>query len=430
MTTGELLDARDATFPEGEARRGPVALLARALLLAAIPLALWWYPLGVIPAAGNVAASDAALVALWPLVAWRLLVTGGAASAALAPLAIMLLTVLMGLLAGIGAELSGSGIHGTYEFALFMKRFGLASILPVAALLFRSPGMSAWTRGVSAAALGAQALFTLVPSLQAHLVRPEDWDASVFGDRATGLVTNPNELAYTAVALLLLHAAMLPRHPRLLDRVLLLGAIVATGVCVVASASRSGLLGAGAALVYAMLSRRIHLWTRVAVVGFVAAFVAVGLASTAVFEERVSRAYAQGSSEENIASRLDLQGIALRASFANPLGVGYTGFEDAGATVSRKYALLGSDSLYVDTLLAAGFAGLLALLGLVFAGWVHVGRAAGPDERGARLLRAGLVAFLVFGTAAVVPISVASAPLFFSLLGAASFFGHREHADG
>jgi O-antigen ligase len=411
-----------------DARRGPLAFVSRALILAAIPLAVWWVPLGIIPGAGNVTATDAVLALLWVLVAWRLL-TGSAARVGTAAIALPLLAVLLGALAGIGAESSGSGINGRFEFALFMKRFGLAAILPLAAVLFRSPHMAAWTRAATLAAIGAQALFTLVPTLDVHLARPESWEPGIFGDRAIGLVTNPNDLAYTVIALAILHAAMLPVRPRVADRALLLAALAGAAICVVSSASRSGLLGAGSALVFAVLSRRIRLRTRIAVTAVVAATVAIGLSSTAVFEERVTRAYDEGSSEENVASRLDLQSIALRAALDHPLGVGYTGFEGAGARVSRNYELRGSDSLYFDTLLGAGFLGVVALLALLRTAWRHVGRASGGREIGATILKAGVVAFLVFGTAAVVPISVSSAPLFFSLVGAVAYLDPPDASD-
>ena len=101
--------------------------------------------------------------------------------------------------------------------------------------------------------------------------------------------------------------------------------------------------------------------------------------------------------------------------------------ESVNRTVQRATARTGdrsfttSDSVYLDTLLGAGFLGLACLLGLLHLAWRHVGRAAGPASRRGAVLKGGLLAFLCFGTATVVPISVFLSPLFFSIVGAATY---------
>jgi hypothetical protein len=420
VTTWTESDRTGATPSE---RRGPVASAARLALLAAIPLACFWWPIGTVPAAGRVTMSDAVLFALWLLSAWEVLVRG---TSSMGPKAFELiaLVIAVGVLAGIGAALSGSETHATFEFALFMKRFGLAGILPFAALLFRSRWMGAGVRVVTFAAVAAHTLFVLDPALQSHLIRPDDYE-DVFLGRATGLLTNPNDLAYSVVALSILHAAAMPWPPRARDRALLLLVLAGAGFCLVSAASRSGLLGSGAAILFLIVASSLHVRTKLALVASAALVVAWGLSSTTVFEKRVSDAYTEGGSEENVSARLDMQWIAARASLDHPFGVGYTGFEDAGSAVSREYHLHGTDSVYFDTLLGAGFLGLLSLLSLFGIGWMHISSEAGQDPR-ARILHAGVLAFLVFGTAAVVPIAVSSAPLFFSIVASAAFLSDRE----
>lgn len=403
-------------------RRGAVALAARLAILAAIPLACLWWPLGTIPAAGRVTLSDAVLFTLWVLSAWEVLLRAGSGVGA-RPIALVLLVVAIGALAGVGAAVTASRTHGTFEFALFMKRFGLAGILPLAAHVFRAQWMASGVRIVTTAAVAAQTLFTLHPPLQAYLVRPENYE-DVFLGRATGLLTNPNDLAYSVVSLAILHGAATPWPARARDRALLLLVLTGAGICLVSAASRSGLLGSGAALLFLILLSRMRFWTKGALVAAAVLTVAVGFASTSVFEQRVSRAYREGRSEENVSSRLEMQWIAFRAFVDHPLGVGYTGLEDAGSSVSRKYDLKGSDSVYFDTLLGAGVLGLLALLWLFWTAWKHVAGEARDDPR-SRLLQAGILAYLVFGTAAVVPIAVSSAPLFFAIVASASFLSSR-----
>jgi hypothetical protein len=408
------------TFEEATpAARGVTASLGRVLLLAAIPLSLVWIPVGRLPGMGNVAASDVALLGLWALVAVALLVRGGAdvdPAAALMPV----LALLVAALAGLGSEISLPQGKGLFEALSFMKRFGLAAIMPLAAILFRSPGMERWTRWVCVLTLAILAAFTLDPSLQARLPRPEDWNAEAMADRATGSVTNPNDLAYASVSLFVLYGALWPRRARAGSWVLLAFALAAAGVCLVSSGSRSGVIGAGAALGYVLLSARIGLRTKAALIAAAVTVVAAGWSRSTVFEERLGRAYREGLGEINVYSRLDAQWLAVRAAVAHPVGVGFTSFGEVTAA-ERTYFVLGTaDSVYVDTLLGAGFAGLLLLLGLFWLAWRQTARGA-ADARRASVLRAGLVAFFVFGLATVVPVSVFLAPLFFTLAAASAY---------
>jgi hypothetical protein len=107
--------------------------------------------------------------------------------------------------------------------------------------------------------------------------------------------------------------------------------------------------------------------------------------------------------------------------------VGYTGFARASSAGRPTLTLVTSDSLYFDTLLAAGFPGILCLLSLLLIAWRHVACSRAASLPGVRILKGGLLAFAVFGTATVVPISVFLSPLFFSIAGAASFL--NDDAD-
>jgi hypothetical protein len=101
--------------------------------------------------------------------------------------------------------------------------------------------------------------------------------------------------------------------------------------------------------------------------------------------------------------------------------VGFSEFEAATSRAGTYLTLPTTDSVYFDTLLGAGFLGLFCLLGLFWTAWRHVGRSVVVGRRRAHLLKAGLVAFLLFGSATVVPVSIFLSPLFFSLVGMASY---------
>ena len=403
------------------ARRGLLALVARlggALVVAVVPVSVLWLPIGHVPGAGNVTAADASLIALWALVGLTLAVRGLADLGA-RPLLIAILATGVGVLTGIGAAIYGGA--GLFEFSLLMKRFGLASILPVAAILFRSRSTAGWIRLASALAAIALAVFTLFPELQSHLPRPDAWDDLFAAEgRAVGPLTNPNDLAYAAIALAILHGALLPRRPRLADRALLVAVLAAGATCAVTSGSRSGVLGLAAGVAYMLASSRVTLATRAAVLATTVAVFLGGIAYSAVFESRLAHAYQKGLQEENVYTRLEAQALAARTALVYPLGVGYTDFARVTARTG-DVSFTTADSVYLDTLLGAGFLGLAGLLALLHVAWRHVGRAAGPASLRGAVLRGGLVAFFIFGTATVVPISVFLSPLFFSLVAAASY---------
>jgi hypothetical protein len=404
------------------ARSGFLAWMGRGLLLAVIPLSVVWVPVVRLPGLGNVSASDSVLLALW-VVTGAALVMGGWFVIGHRPVLLILLALAIGTLAAFGAEFAAVGPgKARLEFMHFMKKFGLASILPLATTLFRAPGMGAWTRLLSTLAIAGIAVFTIFPELQYVLPRPEGWDADALQGRATGALTNPNDLAYAAVALAALHAALVPGTAGVTSRLLQLATVGGAAMCVITSGSRSGVLGAAAALLFLLVSRRVSLGKKFAAAAACALAIGVGLWSSTVFQDRLASAYRHGLTERNVYSRLEAQGLALRASLSHPLGVGYTGFARASAEERAEFTLVTSDSVYLDTLLASGFLGLLCLLALFATAWRHLGSARTANDSGARVLRAGMLAFLVFGAATVVPVSVFLSPLFFYVVSAGSYF--------
>ena len=404
------------------ARRGLVPAAGRALLLASVPLAVVWIPVASLPGLGNVAAADVVLLGLWAATALELALRG-AREVEAEPFVVLACASAVGLLAGLGAEIAGH--EGTFvlEALLLMKRFGFAAILPLAAALFRSRGVARATRVVTVLCMAAMVLFTLRPELQAHLPRPTTFDPTAMDDRPTGLLTNPNDLAYASVALAVLHAAFLPRRAPLLERAVLAATLAGAAICVVSSGSRSGLIGSAGALAFLTLASGFRRRSKVILLAVSGVVIAAGLSSSPLFHERIERFYRQRLGDENVSSRLEAQWIAVQASAGHPLGVGYQNFLSATSNLRKSYAFTTSDSVYVDTLLGAGIPGLLALLALLAATWRHASR---RHDEARRIRQAGLVAFLLFGTAAVVPISVFLAPLFFWIPAAAALARARS----
>ncbi len=418
----EAAGGRAITSPLAAPRRGLVPLAGRVLLLASVPLAVVWVPVASVPGLGNVAAADVVLLGLWVAVALELTLRG-ARDVEAGPFGIVALAGALAVLAGIGAEVSLHERTFTLEALLLMKRFGFAAILPLAAALFRTTGISRASHAVTVSCMAAMVLFTLRPELQVYLPRPAAWDPAAMDDRPTGLLTNANDLAYASVALAVLHAAFSPPRAGLASRVALAATLAGAAICVVSSGSRSGLIGSAGALAYLSVSSGVRLRSKVLLLGVSTLVVAVGLSSSPIFHERIERFYRQRLGDENVSSRLEAQWIAIHASLANPLGVGYQNFLSATSNIREQYAFTTSDSVYVDTLLGAGFLGLAALLALLAATWREASRRA---DAGRRVRQAGLVAFLLFGTAAVVPISVFLAPLFFWIPAAGALARDRE----
>ena len=433
MRDSQTIRAADlAASEEMTTRVGPLTILGRVLLVAVIPLSLIWLPVGRIPGAGNVSAGDVAQLGLWVLAGIALLVHGDAEMDVRAP-AIAVLAVVIGLLAGIGAQftfLDGKGFW--LEAGMLMKRFGLAAIVPLASALFGSRSTGSWIRLASFVMIAVLFAFTLDPSLQDSLPRPDDFDADVFADlgRATGSVTNPNDFAYASVSLFILHATFLPRRPRFRDCLALVVALAFAATCLASTGSRSGFIGAAGALAFVVLTSRLRIAAKMALVATAWIGVVIGLSYSSVFERRLEKAYREGFSEENVSARVQMQLLAVKTAVAHPSGVGYSNFARATARDGTWLEYGTADSVYVDTLLGAGFLGLLCLLALFRSAWTFVSRARSRDDPRGHFIKGGLVAFFLFGAATVVPISNFLAPLFFSLVGAAAHLDDADEDEG
>jgi O-antigen ligase len=391
------------------ARRGLLPVVGRGLLLLSVPLSVVWIPVAYAPGLGNVTLSDVVLMSLWAAVAAELTVRG-AAGVGRSPLVLLVAAASIGVLAGLGAVIGDFDKTWAIEAAFNMKRFGIPAILPLAAALFRARGLSRATRVLSLLAMAAMVLFVARPELQAHLPRPATWNPAEMDDRPTGLLTNANDLAYASVGLAVLHAAFFPRRAGLLARAALAATLAGAGYCVLSSGSRSGLIGSLLAVAFVILVSRIGWRTKALLVAVSVAAVMGGLSASAVFRDRIERFYRERLADENVSSRLEAQWIAVQASMERPLGVGYQNFLAATSNIRESYAFTTSDSVYTDTLLGAGYLGLAALLATFGLAW-HLATGRGGD--GKRIRQAGLVAFLFFGTASVIPISIFVAPLFF-----------------
>jgi O-antigen ligase len=131
-----------------------------------------------------------------------------------------------------------------------------------------------------------------------------------------------------------------------------------------------------------------------------------------------------GAKEDNVSSRLEAQYITAKAAVLNPLGVGYSNFRQATQTLATGGGTFtyveGSDSVYFDTLLGSGLAGLVTLLFLYRKCWRYLGAKNKTKDGPNRILRAACLAVFVFGTATIAPMSIFVAPTFFMLVGLGS----------
>jgi O-antigen ligase len=400
-------------------RDGALARAGRALLLVAIAGSLVWFPIAR-TGAGTIAGSDAALISLWALTILDLLLRG-TSDVDVDSASIAVLAIFIALLAAFGSALTRSSATGPFEFMLFMKRFGLAAIIPLAAARFGSPSLGRSLRVLTALGMATFVVFALRPELHDLLPKPDDFQEGI-RERAMGTGMNPNNLAYAAIALAILHAALLPRRAGRGGK-LALGAVLAgAGFCVVVSGSRSGLLGGVAALGYLIARSPMGAKAKLAVSTGAAAVLVIGLSVSPVFQERLGRLYREGAGEANVQGRMHAQWLAVQTSIEHPLGVGYRNIQWASRSSDTYYAFATTDSVYLDTLLGAGIAGLLALVLLFRACWRRISRAR-EHPRVEMTLRAGLVAFLTFGAATVVPMSIFLAPLFYAVVSGGSCVG-------
>ncbi|BDG02304.1 O-antigen ligase family protein [Anaeromyxobacter oryzae] len=393
---------------------------AHALVLVLVPASLIWWPIGVIPGLGTITISDAILITLWALTALGVGAARHLGWRARTAIGIALLPLAVGGLGALAAWLSsGSPGDAALELSLHLKKYGLAAVLPLALVVFPVRRLAAAVRVVIVCTLLASSLAVIFPELADRLplaARIQEDDPEFEEGRSVGLGSNPNDFAYTSMGLAVLDLALARRRRGALawagDAIVLASA----GFNVVASASRSGMLAAAAATAYLLVRWRGAPVARIAIAGMLAVAVVLGLRYDDAFAERTVRFFRQGAGEANLAGRLAAQRSALATAVEHPLGVGSRHTIPAMTPHLAGYGnYLGTtDSLYMDTLLASGFLGLVALLLLLRRGWLLISRC--DDGRRRVLLQAGFIAFLTAGLASVSPASFFVAPTFFLLV--------------
>lgn len=420
---------RNVPIPEGGIRGPGSALLRRmsvVLILLAIPASLVWVPLFDVPGAGNVALSDVMLSALWVLTLFRIRAVRGERRVLRSAVAIALLPLVVGALAAFGAFwFSGRLDSAILELSIVAKKYGLAAVIPVAVVSLPTASLATAARPVISLTLVANAVFAQFPAALNALPAATFLEARTIQEgRASGLIVNPNDLAYVSVGLAVIYFSLVPASGSgrsFLTRALHAGVAIAAAFNIIASGSRSGLVGAAVAAMFYFAASGAPVARRFLLVGAVLGVTTLGLAYSEVFAERVTRAYSEGFAEQNVAGRLDAQRAAAFACFEHPAGVGSRNVTDVVLPFlsSRSIFLGTTDSLYFDTLLTAGIGGLVALLALLWKCWCFLGYADSPHRR--HLLRSGFVAFAVIASASVAPASVAVAPTFFFLIAASRF---------
>jgi len=398
--------------------------LAQVLLLLLVPASVIWWPLTTVPGLGTVTVSDALLLGLWAVTAlsvgplvrhgWR---TRTAFAIALLPLAV-------GALGGLAAWLSsGRFSEATLELSLHLKKYGLAAILPLTFAVLPLRRFAPLARIVIPCTLIANSLSALFPALADRLplaARMQADDVAYEEGRSVGLGSNPNDFAYLSIGLAVLFLSLAPRRRGPLFHAVAAVVLAAGAFNVVVSASRSGIVAAAVAVLYALLRGRGPRGPRVAAAAALVVAAAIGLRNSDAFAERTVRFFRQGIAESNFSGRLAAQRSAVATAIEHPLGVGSRHTDRPMRRHLHGYgSYLGTtDSLYFDTLLASGFLGLAGLLAMLRRGWMLIGACA--DDRRRALLQAGFLAFLTAGLASVSPASFFVAPTFFLVMAVSS----------
>jgi hypothetical protein len=406
-------------------RASLLRFIGQVLLATLVPVVLLWYPITKIPGVGTLTLQDVLLMVLWLIVAvevsffraWR---------GRYRPLTVAGLGLALALLTALGSVVSVDGADGPLEFSLMMKRFGLAAIIPAAAALYMSPLVERliyWTSGFSVLALLLASLF---PVLRDAVPASALIDLESTGQRATGIITNPNDLAYTAMILGAVFVSLGYRKARSAWSASVF-VMLAAGWCIVLSGSRSGLVAASGAVSYMLLRSSMRPSRKLAFLAVTVGIAVAGVSYSDVFSERLQTVVEQRVGEDSVASRLDAQEVAFRTSLSFPLGVGYLAFPQVTASFSssRYFSSVStSDSVYFDTLLASGFLGLLAFLKLSQQLWRLIQSSERPRVV-VSTIGAAVIGTLIAGFATMTPVSYFIAPLFF-LLGGIAFTGAQS----
>ena len=171
-------------------------------------------------------------------------------------------------------------------------------------------------------------------------------EAGAEAGRLAGGVGDPNELAAFLLPALALAAFSLPAARRPGERLLLVGAILVSGVGILLTGSRGGLLGLGVMLIAAILLAG-PVRPQALCLALAAAVLALGyysLAAPAEARERVTSFTSSGGT-----GRVDLWSVAAEASRDNPLtGVGAGNFRIVEPVYAAETIALPNVELIVD----------------------------------------------------------------------------------
>jgi len=404
---------------------GELAILAvvhRWILLVTLPLVVFWYPVGRWKSTGTLTLSDLAFAALWATTLLLLADVGrfGDERCRLGA-CIAFFAVLPGPLALLAAWLFDTKSIALLDVFRHMKCFGSASIIPLALVLSR-PGTAVkmtWVASLTAVACILFQFSSLRLSLPVFSpIAQEPWLANP-ASRATGAVSNPNDLGYIALLGLCIAAGPIVGRWGVFARVRRLIGILAAGCClagIALSASRSAMAGFVVGFAFVLVRRRAGTMARLLVlVGFTSVTLG-GWALVDVYRIRVGDSLRQGRSEINTMGRIIAQEVALRAWASNPLGVGFVNVPRAafrhGFTSYRSpYSV---DSVYLYFLLGSGLFGALSFVVCLASCWKAISLGATGPER--VVYHGGILCALTFGAATVAPASNFVAPFFFALV--------------
>lgn len=420
---------RPAAPRRGGPAGGVIPALARLCILGSVPVSLVWYPLMRVEGVGTVTLGDGLFVLLWALVAAAVVRRGSIPAADKLPGGIVLLAFYLALCAGLGAAIGGGVNTPGRELVQFLKRFGFAAVLPLAMNMFASRSLRRASTVLVFLGTVAMTVFVLYPELRSLLpINETREDAGALAGlsvRPTGMITNPNDLAYFSVIALALLLALLRSNPGGGLRSAAVAGVAAAAALTstVLSGSRSGVVGLVVGAGYFLLRARRSVLSKVLLLLAVLVAGLAGWRYSEEFRDRMRHAVEQGAREVNFSARLEAQRVSLTASLEHPAGVGYGNFAGAATGVGQGAAfdqLQGADSMYLDTLLGAGFAGLAFLVALLAVCWRHLRALGRASPAAADFLNSGFVAALTFGFATVSPMSVFISPIFFYLVGAAA----------
>ena len=402
-----------------------LTLFAQSLVLAVVPASILWWPIYEQRGTGTLTIADFVMACLWLLAVPPYLLATSATADQRRAFLIHLTAMAPGVLAALSSVFWIGSDNISSEIFMHMKRFGLASAIPLAMTMCGSRQVLDWSQRVIWGCIALLTLSTLVPEIaDAMPVRTRIEDIAGLGKRAIGLITNPNDLAYLMVcgAVVLLAIQLAQRRMTTPQLLWVAAGTAAAGFSLVGTGSRSGVLGAAAAAAFYVLKGAGKTRQKICLLLALSAAAVCAVQFSEVFQERMQSVYAEGTGEINISSRFDAQEMAVRAAFLNPLGVGYGNFAMVTKQLSRgKFVseVDGSDSAYVDTLLGAGFLGLASLLTCFALCYRYVSPTCPPERRPLTVLQCGAIAMFVFGLATVSPIAVFVSPMFFFMIGVA-----------